>query len=294
MQISDVRIFLAVAAGGTLSAAARRLDIGPMQASRRIAALEAELGVRLFHRTTRSLALTAEGEAFAPYAATLAEAEESARGALRPSATRASGLLRLTAPSVFGQAIVLPLLPSLLERHPDLRVDLDLSDRVQDIVGQGLDLALRVATLGDSELVARRLAANPRLLCAAPRYLRAHGTPATLADLERHQCIGLHAVARWPFVVGASLQRRRVDARVLTSSVDAARTAAVQGLGLAMLTFWDVHEHLRAGSLVRVELEDAAMEELSVWAVTPTRRYVPERVKVFLDALEDELVRLGG
>ncbi|MDY0962502.1 LysR family transcriptional regulator [Massilia sp. CFBP9026] len=294
MQILDVRIFLAVAAGGTLSAAARRLDIGPMQASRRIAALEAELGVRLFHRTTRSLALTAEGEAFAPYAATLAEAEESARGALRPSATRASGLLRLTAPSVFGQAIVLPLLPSLLERHPDLRVDLDLSDRVQDIVGQGLDLALRVATLGDSELVARRLAANPRLLCAAPRYLRAHGTPATLADLERHQCIGLHAVARWPFVVGASLQRRRVDARVLTSSVDAARTAAVQGLGLAMLTFWDVHEHLRAGSLVRVELEDAAMEVLSVWAVTPTRRYVPERVKVFLDALEDELVRLGG
>lgn len=294
MQISDVRIFLAVAAGGTLSAAARQLGIGPMQASRRIAALEAELGVRLFHRTTRSLALTAEGEAFAPYAATLAEAEESARGALRPSATRASGLLRLTAPSVFGQAIVLPLLPSLLERHPDLRVDLDLSDRVQDIVGQGLDLALRVATLGDSELVARRLAANPRLLCAAPRYLRAHGTPATLADLERHQCIGLHAVARWPFMVEGSLQRRRVDARVLTSSVDAARTAAVQGLGLAMLTFWDVHEHLRAGSLVRVELEDAAMEELSVWAVTPTRRYVPERVKVFLDALEEELARLAG
>lgn len=110
---------------------------------------------------------------------------------------------------MFGQAIVLPLLPSLLERHPDLRVDLDLSDRVQDIVGQGLDLALRVATLGDSELVARRLAANPRLLCAAPRYLRAHGTPATLADLEHHQCIGLHAVARWPFMVDGSLQRRR-------------------------------------------------------------------------------------
>ena len=142
--------------------------------------------------------------------------------------------------------------------------------------------------------MARRLAANPRLLCAAPRYLRAHGTPVTLADLERHQCIGLHAVPRWPFMVDGSLQRRRVDARVLTSSVDAARTAAVQGLGLAMLAFWDVHEHLRAGSLVRVELADAAMEELSVWAVTPTRRYVPERVKVFLGALEEELVRLGG
>lgn len=291
MQISDVRIFAAVAEQGTLSAAARRLDIGPMQASRRIAALEAELGVRLFHRTTRSLALTAEGEAFAPYAATLLEAEEGALGALRQSGARASGVLRMTAPSVFGQSLVLPLLPGLLARHPELRVDLDLSDRVQDIVGQGLDLALRVATLGDSELVARRLAANPRLLCAAPGYLARHGVPAKLADLDEHQCVGLHAVARWPFVIDGSLQRRRVEARVATSSVDAARAAAVQGLGITLLAYWDVHEQLRAGTLLRIELEDAAMEQLSVWAVTPTRRYVPERVKVFLEALEAELAR---
>lgn len=291
MQISDVRIFAAVAEQGTLSAAARRLDIGPMQASRRIAALEAELGVRLFHRTTRSLALTLEGEAFAPYAATLLEAEEGALGALRQSGARASGVLRMTAPSVFGQSIVLPLLPGLLERHPELRIDLDLSDRVQDIVGQGLDLALRVATLGDSELVAHRLAANPRLLCASPGYLARHGLPATLADLDQHQCIGLHAVARWPFVVDGSLQRRRVEARVLTSSVDAARAAALQGLGITMLAYWDVHEQLRAGALVRIELQDAGMEQLAVWAVTPTRRYVPERVKVFLEALEAELTR---
>lgn len=289
MQISDVRIFAAVAEQGTLSGAARRLDIVPMQASRRIAALEAELGVRLFHRTTRSLALTPEGEAFAPYAATLLEAEEGALGALRQRGARASGVLRMTAPSVFGQSIVLPLLPGLFERHPELRVDLDLSDRVQDIVGQGLDLALRVATLGDSELVARRLAANPRLLCAAPDYLARHGTPLTLADLDNHQCIGLHAVARWPFVVDGSLQRRRVDARVLTSSVEAARAAAVQGLGITMLAYWDVHEQLRAGTLARIDLQDAQMEQLSVWAVTPTRRYVPERVKVFLAALEAAL-----
>ena len=294
MQIADVRIFLAVAAGGTLSAAARQLGIAPMQVSRRVAALEDELGVRLFHRTTRALALTAEGEAFAPYAATLVEAEEGARGALRPHAQQASGVLRLTAPSVFGQAIVLPLLPALLERHPQLRIDLDLSDRVQDIAGQGLDLALRVATLADSELVARRLTANPRLLCAAPRYLRLHGAPRTLAELDRHQCIGLHAVARWPFVIDGQLQRRGVPARIVTSSVEAARTAAVQGLGLALLARWDVHEQLRAGSLVQVELDDAGMEELSVWALMPTRRHVPERVRVFLDALEAELARLSA
>lgn len=292
MQISDLRIFLAVASAGSLSAAARQLDTGPMQVSRRIAALEEELDVRLFHRSTRSVSLTAEGEAFVPYATTMTEAEDSARAELHPSPARVSGVLRMTAPSVFGQAIVLPVLPRLLERHPELRIDLDLSDRVLDIVGQGFDLALRVATLGDSELVARRIAGNPRIICAAPRYLQRHGQPATLAELDRHQCIVLHAVPRWPLVVDGELQRIRVHSRIITSNVDAARTAALQGLGLAMLAYWDVHEHLAAGSLVAIALQDAAMEDLSVWAVMPTRRYVPARAKVFLEALEQELARL--
>jgi DNA-binding transcriptional LysR family regulator len=291
MLIADLRIFLAVAAAGSLSAAARQLNIGPMQASRRLAVLEQELGVRLFHRTTRSVSLTAEGEAFLPYANTMSEAEESARGALSPSPASATGTLKLTAPSVFGQSIILPFLPALLEQHPDLRVDLDLSDRVLDIVGQGLDLALRIATLEDSELVARRIAANPRIICAAPAYLRRHGVPARLADLDEHRCIVLHSVPRWPLVVHGELQRRRVDARFATSSVDAVRTATLQGLGLAMLTYWDVHEQLRNGELVAVVLEDAAMEDLSIWALTPTRRYAPARVKIFVDALERELAR---
>jgi DNA-binding transcriptional LysR family regulator len=291
MLIADLRIFLAVAAAGSLSAAARQLNIGPMQASRRLAALEQELGVRLFHRTTRSVSLTAEGEAFFPYANTMSEAEQGARGALSPSPTAASGTLKLTAPSVFGQSIILPFLPALLDQHPDLRIDLDLSDRVLDIVGQGLDLALRIATLEDSELVARRIAGNPRIICAAPDYLRRHGVPARMADLDEHRCIVLHSVPRWPLVVNGELQRRRVDARFATSSVDAVRTATLQGLGLAMLTYWDVHEQLRNGDLVAVVLEDAAMEDLSIWALTPTRRYAPARVKIFLDALERELAR---
>jgi DNA-binding transcriptional LysR family regulator len=291
MQTADLRIFLSVASAGSLSAAARQLNIEPMQVSRRIAVLEQELGARLFHRTTRSVALTAEGEAFFPYANTMWEAEESARVALSPAPASASGTLKLTAPSVFGQTIILPFLPALLERHPDLRIDLDLSDRMLDIVGQGLDLALRIATLEDSELVARRIAGNPRIICAAPHYLRRYGVPARLADLDDHQCIVLHSVPRWPVVVGGALQRRRVNARFTTSSVDAVRTATLQGLGLAMLSYWDVHEQLRTGELVAVVLEDAAMEDLSIWAVTPTRRYAPARVKIFLDALEQELAR---
>lgn len=293
MQIPDIGVFLAVTTTGSLSAAGRQLGIGPMQVSRRIAALEAELNVRLFHRTTRSVALTAEGEAFLPYATTMLEAADGARAQLSPSHTRVTGTLRMTAPGVFGQEIVMPLLPALLEQHPGFGIDLDLSDRVVDIVGQGLDLALRVATLADSELVARRLAANPRVICAAPGYLARHGRPSTLAELDAHQCVILQAVARWPLVVEGVLERRRVHGRVITTSVEAVRTAALQGLGLAMLAYWDVHAHLETGALIRIDLADAVMEDLSVWAVTPTRHHTPARVKVFLDALGSKLAQIS-
>jgi DNA-binding transcriptional LysR family regulator len=283
---------MAVAGAGSLSAAGRQLDVGPMQVSRRIHMLEEELGVRLLHRTTRAVSLTAEGEAFVPYARSMLEAEDGARAALRPAAATASGVLKLTAPSVFGQAIVMPLLPALFAQHPQLRIDLDLSDRVLDIVGEGFDLALRVATLGDSELVARRLAGNPRMLCASPQYLARHGVPSTVADLASHACIALHAVPRWPLVIDGILQRISVAPRITTSNVDAARTAALQGLGLTLLTYWDVYRQLRDGELVSVVLKDAGMEDLSVWAMTPTRRFVPARVTIFLDALSRELARL--
>ncbi|MND83158.1 HTH-type transcriptional regulator DmlR [compost metagenome] len=292
MLISDVNIFLAVASVNSLSAAARKLNVGPMQISRRLNALEEHMGVRLFHRTTRSVSLTAEGEAFLPYAQAMSEAEESARGELSPAASKVFGVLRMTAPSVFGQSIVLSLLPALLERHPDLRIDLDVSDRVVDIVSKGMDLALRVAPLANSELVARRIAPNPRVVCASPKYLEKHGRPLKVADLDKHQCILLQAVPRWPFRIKGELQHKTVSGLVNTSSVDAVRTAAIQGLGLAMLTYWDVFRQLCDGTLVEIELEDADMEELSIWAVTPTRRLVPARVKVFLDMLEENLMEM--
>lgn len=292
MLISDLRIFLSVASQQSLSAAARQLDIAPMQVSRRIAALEEELNVRLFHRTTRSVSLTAEGEAFLPYATVMTEAEQSAINELSPAPARVSGVLRMTAPSVFGQSIVLPLLGQLMEQHPEMRVDLDLTDRQVDIAGLGLDLALRIAPLEDSELVARRIASNPRVLCASPAYLNRHGRPTTLEQLQAHSCILLQAVPRWPFVQGEQLQRLRVNGRVNTTSVDAVRAAAIQGLGLAMLTHWDVFRQLRDGSLEQIHLTDASMEMLSVCAVVPTRRHIPVRVRVFLDALHQELLTL--
>ncbi|RON10419.1 LysR family transcriptional regulator [Pseudomonas brassicacearum] len=291
MLISDLRIFLAVTSTGSLSAAARQLDVGPMQVSRRIAALEEELGVRLFHRTTRSVSLTVEGEALLPYASTMSEAEENARGELSQTSSRVSGVLRMSAPSVLGQSIVLALLPRLLAQHPELRIDLSVSDRIVDIVAQGLDLALRIAPLADSELVAWKIAVNPRVIFAAPGYLSRHGRPSVVADLDTHDCIVLEAIPRWPLVIDKKLQRKSVRGRLQTTSVEAVRTAAIQGLGLAMLTYVDVIQQLQDGSLVEVQLQDASMEELAVWAVMPSRRYIPARVRVFLEALEAELAQ---
>jgi DNA-binding transcriptional LysR family regulator len=294
MFLPDVQTFLAVASAGSLSAAARQLNVVPMQVSRRIASLEEDLGVRLFHRTTRALTLTAEGEVFVAYARAMVDAEAGARAELSPSSSTASGVLRLTAPSGFGQSVLLPMLGGLLETHPDLRIDLDLSDRQVDIVGQGLDLALRIAPLEDSELVARKIAPNPRLICASPGYLKRCRRPSTSAELGQHRCIRLDSMGRWPLVVDGKLIHKRIEGYITTTSVEAARTAATLGLGLAMLSYWDVFRQLADHSLVEVQLDDAAMEALSIWAVIPSRRYVPSRVNVFLRALQEELSGLSA
>ena len=200
MQISDVEVFSAIAESGSLSAAARRLGLSPMTVSRRLATLEGELGVRLFHRTTRSVSLTAEGETFLPFATTLLEASEGARVSLKSNAGTASGVLKVTAPSVFGQSVIMPLIPDLLAEHPALRVDLTLSDSIVDIVGLGIDVAIRIATLRDSALIARPLAPNPRVLCASPAYLERYGIPATMDALLNHRRIALHGMPYWPFM----------------------------------------------------------------------------------------------
>lgn len=293
MLLPDIRTFLAAASATSLSAAARQLNVVPIHVSRRIAALEEDLGVRLFHRSTRALTLTAEGEMFVPYARTMVDAETGARAEVSPLSTTASGVLRITAPTGFGESIVMPMLPKLLEANPNLRMDIDLSDRQMDIVGQGLDMALRIAPLKNSELVARRIVSSPRLICAAPAYLKRHGVPTSISDLDAHACIKLSAMSHWPVIVDGVTIRKPIEAYVTTTSVTATRSAALEGLGLAMLSYWDVFKQLANGSLIQVRLDGVSMEDLSVWAVIPCRRNVPQRVSAFIDALKNEVSRLA-
>ncbi|MFJ4142929.1 LysR family transcriptional regulator [Pseudomonas sp. NPDC089734] len=291
MQIPEIEVFVAIADSGSLSGAARRLGLSPMMVSRRLAALERDLSVRLVHRTTRSASLTAEGEVFLLHANTILEASEAARTTLKTRVGTASGVLKVTAPSVFGQTVIMPLLPALMTQNPALQVDLTLSDSIVDIVGQGIDVAIRIATIRDSGLVARALAPNPRVVCASPDYLARHGTPTRLDELRNHPRIALHAMPYWPFMRDGEPVAIKAEGSFSASSVEAIRTASKQGLGLAMLTYWDIRNELQEGSLVLVELEDVKPEELAITAMLPTRHHVPHRVRVFLESLERFLGR---
>lgn len=286
MHLSEIVVFVAIAESESLSAAARKLGLTPMTVSRRLSSLEGQLGVRLLHRTTRAVSLTPEGESFLPYALTMLDAHDAARRTLAPDSTSATGLLKLTAPVVFGQSVIMPLIPAMLADNPMLRVDCTFTDEIVDITGMGLDVGVRIADLSDSSMVARRVTANPLVLCAAPEYLRCHGTPSTLDDLKKHSCIALHLMPQWTFTSADTPKNFKPKGIFASSNVDVVRTACMQGLGITLLSFWDVRNQIADGSLQSVKLNDVKPKVSNIWAVSPTRQYVPSRVRVFLDALQ--------
>ncbi|MFY9511206.1 MAG: LysR family transcriptional regulator, partial [Rubrivivax sp.] len=177
-RMDDLSLFLRVFDAGSISAAARSLDLSVAVASQRLKALETALGVRLFHRSTRSLAATPEGLALAEQGRPLVDDLQALMAGLRQSSVGVSGTLRLTTSTTFARHYVSPLLPKFMQQHPQLRVSIDLSDQVHDLVAEGFDVALRIGALDDSSLVATRLAVNRRVLCASPAYLRRQGRPA--------------------------------------------------------------------------------------------------------------------
>lgn len=289
MNLQDLAVFAEAVRSGSLAAAARRLGLNAMTASRRLAALETELGVRLVQRTTRALSPTAEGEAFLPHAQAMLDEQASALAALRPAGAGVSGQLRVTASAAFGRKVVAPMIARFMAANPDLGVDLLLTDDQVDIVAQGIDVAVRIAKLRDNHLVARRLADNPRRLCAAPAYIARHGKPRVLADLVDHACLLGTGGSHWVFIRNGKTVRQKVGGRFTASSIEALHQACIGGLGIANLSGWNVEDDLRAGVIEPIRLEDAEPEPLAIWAVYPTARLVPAKVRAFVGALEQEL-----
>lgn len=289
MDFLTLSVFVEAAGAGSLAAAARRLRIAPMAATRHLAALEKELGVRLMHRTTRSLALTDEGQTFLPHAQAVLEEHDAALASVRRATSGASGLLRATASSAFGRKVMAPAAVEFMKANPDVRVDLLLTDSVVDIVGEGLDLAVRIAKMSDTSLIARPLAANPRGLFASPEYLKERKPPDTLADLRSHECLAITGTTHWNFSGPDQTAAVKVSGRFTASTIEGVHQACIGGLGIALLSNWMARESLLSGALEEVRLTDAAPEMLTIWAVYPTRRMVPAKVRLFIDALSSAL-----
>ncbi|RAN75119.1 LysR family transcriptional regulator [Bacillus sp. SRB_336] len=294
-RVGDLSLFLRVLDLGSISAAARSLDLSVAVASQRLKRLERDLGVRLLHRTTRQLHATPEGAVLAEQGRALVEDLEALTGGLRQNATEVSGTLRVTMSAAFGSQYISPLLPEFLALHPRVKLSVNLNDQILDLVGSGFDLGIRVGALGDSGLVARQLATNRRVLCAAPEYLQRRGTPRTPADLAAHDCLLLVGSQgrqeAWHFTDRKGREiTQRVQGRFESNQGALLRDAVMAGLGIAMHSVWHVHEQLRSGQL-QVLMPDYPIATTGIHAVMPQRRLVPPRVRAFVDFLAE---RLGG
>jgi DNA-binding transcriptional LysR family regulator len=292
-DLEALRLFIAVAEEGSFARAARRRRISAAVATRRIAALEAELGVRLFARSTRHVGLTQEGLLLLEHARGIVEAADVATEALQATGAEPSGRLRVLARAGLGRHIVVPYLGEFRQRYPAVSVSLELTEaRILDLQGRGCDVGVTIGRLDDSGLVARRLVETDSWLCASPDYLARRGVPHTPDDLARHDCLTIHAArghATWDFSHAAERFSVRFDAPVAISDADALVGCARAGLGVVMVADWLVADDLARGALVRV-LPDYQVEPRGtpITALYPSRIYLPGKARAFVDFLVEK------
>lgn len=289
MDFSDLTLFVRIARLGTISAAARDLDITPAAASARLASFEKGLGVRLLHRTTRRATLTEDGNALLPHAEHLLEAADTARAVLGRVQVSPRGVLRVAAPSSFARLHLVPALPAFMARYPDLRLDMRISDSVVDLVEGAFDVAVRYADLADSSFVARRLAPDRRVLVASPAYLVQHGEPASPDDLDRHACLVVGTLDLWTFRdARGKVVVKRVTPTLRINDGTAVRDAAASGLGVALMATWVAADALRSGALVPVLRDYPLVSTQTLWAIYPSARELAPKVRAFIDFLVEQ------
>ncbi len=286
-HFKQISTFVDVAAKGNLSAVARAEGIAPAMIGRRLDALEERLGVKLLQRTTRKIALTNEGMAFLEDCQRILADLENAEAAVSERSAKASGHLLISAPAGFGRRHVAPLVPSFLSEHRDVSITLNLNDRVVDLIGEGVDVAIRIAALSDSNLIGVKLADNKRVVVAAPAYLKRYGTPASLDDLARHNCLAISSEGSqrgWTFRQNGKNVTLKVGGNMVCNDGAVLHDWALSGKGLAWRSMWEVSTDIQSGRLTTV-LDEFAAPGNDIYAVFAQRRHLPLRIRAFVDFL---------
>jgi DNA-binding transcriptional LysR family regulator len=285
---SEMAAFVRVVDSNGFSAAAPALGLSPSAVSKLITRLEARLGVRLLQRTTRALHLTQEGEVFYAAAKRIVGDIETLENQIAGQSSTPSGVLRVTTSLAFSTHQLAPVLSEFLARYPLVQFELLPTDRVIDMVEEGIDIAIRIGRLADTSFMARKIGEDKRLICAAPSYLARHGRPQRPEDLRRHNCLVSRdrtQLNRWPFKVDGQVVEIEVSGRVAVTEGETQMQLALQGVGIVRVTRLTLAHAIRDGSLVPLLGEFSAEESVGIHAVYPHRRHLAPKVPAFVNFL---------
>jgi LysR family transcriptional regulator, transcriptional activator for dmlA len=289
--LRDLQLFCTIARRGSFVAASTEMGLSPSHVSKRIAMLEASLGVKLLQRTTRRVSVTSDGEAALQWAQKILEDIQGMADAFADRHTQLRGLLRISTSLRLGRKHVSPILSMLRERHPNLEVWLELLDRRADLVGENFDIDVRVGEVHEPHLIAHKMVESARILCASPAYLERRGTPVDPGELSRHDCLVFRGrddrFGVWRLTGPHGEKSVKVTGTVASNLSDIVVQWARDGYGIVMVSIWDVAESLRAGELVRV-LPDYR-QSADVWAVTAERLSSSAKIQVCIEFLREQL-----
>ena len=286
-RLTGLEVFAKVAAAGSFSAAGRALGLSQTMVTKHIAALEQRLGAKLLHRSTRRLSLTDAGRNYLEASERILADMSAADAAVAAERVEPRGILRLNVPVSFGERQVAPLLPAFAAAHPLVSVELGLNDRLVDLAEEGWDLAIRIGTLSDSSLIARRIAPCRTVVCAAPSYFKARGVPRNVASLAQHNCLGytlsnIAGVDRWTFGAKNNVVVK-VTGNLRANNGDALRAAAIAGQGIIYQPAFVVADELQSGELVTLTLDQPTVEFGGIYAVYLPDRNPAAKVRAFID-----------
>lgn len=287
-RFQELSAFVAVVDAGGFSAAARRTGDSQSVISKSVSALERRLGVQLLSRSTRSVTLTDRGRKYYERAKPLLDEMEQADGELMNSTLELSGLVRIAASATFGRLHVVPLIPKLLALYPKLRLDLNLADGVQDLLAEGIDLAIRISPVYSPDAVVKRVTSTPLVCVGARSYFEQHGIPTTPEDLADHNCIIFNGVENWAFDGPHGKFSVRVSGNLSSNTVETILSAVQAGIGVGMFHRASLAGELRNSDVVTV-LDDFIGETRDVSLIWPNRKFIPARVRQVTEFFASEL-----